>query len=140
MNEPEDVTEQAAIAFALGLAGARVVSGVVETLFPKLFLRVLGTSGAATPGAALGFRMKGGRDLAVGVATLVAAARGDRRTVAGLTSTGIVIDLVDGLAVAADAGESLRRPVHPWGAWLGYVVAVGAGVAGVLLTPRRRRR
>jgi|GEM_PF-6210375 len=133
------LAHRVAVAFALALALARVFSGVVETLFPRLFLRVLGTRGAATDGAALGFRMKGGRDLGIGVATLLAAAQGDRRQVAGLTATGVVVDLVDGLAVAQDGGRSLRRPVHPSGAWLGYAVAAAAGLAAAVLTPPRRR-
>ena len=128
-----DALEGAAITFALGLAVARVVVGLVETLFPRLFLRVLGHRGSATPGAAVGFRMKGGRDLGVGLLTLGAALAGDRSSVATLTATGVVIDAVDGLAVARDGGETLRRPVFPSGATLGYVVAAGAAAAAWVL-------
>ena len=128
-----DPIEGAAIAFGLALAVARVIAGSVEVLFPRLFLRALGHRGSATDGAALGFRMKGGRDVAIGLTTLGAAALGDRSTFAQLTAAGVVIDGVDGLAVARDGGRTLRRPVHPSGAWLGYVVAAGAAVAAWVL-------
>lgn len=133
-ERPEnDAIEGAAITFALGLAVARVAAGLVETLFPRLFLRVLGHRGTATSGAAMGFRMKGGRDLGIGLLTLGAAFAGDRSSVATLTATGVVIDAVDGLAVARDAGETMRRPVFPQGATLGYVVAAGAAAAAWVL-------
>ena len=141
-----DEAESIAIAFGLGLAAARIVVGTTEVLFPKLFLRALGRRGSATDGAALGFRMKGGRDAAIGLATLGAAALllglslaavrfalGDRSTFAQLTAAGVIIDGVDGLAVARDGGRTLRSPVHPVGAWLGYAVALGAAVAAWVL-------
>ena len=128
-----DPVEGAAIAFGLGLAVARVVAGTVEVLFPRLFLRALGRRGSATDGAALGFRMKGGRDVAIGLTTLGAAALGDRSTFAQLTAAGVVVDGIDGLAVARDGGRTLRRGVHPSGAWLGYVVAVAAAIAAWVL-------
>lgn len=131
-----DELERAAIVFALGLALARVASGLVETMFPKLFLRVLGHRGAATDGAAMGFRMKGGRDLGIGLMTLGAAFAGERDQVATFTAAGVVIDTIDGLAVARDGGRSMRRPVFPAGAWLGYVVgALAAAAAWVLARP-----
>jgi hypothetical protein len=128
-----DVLEGLAIRFGLALAVARVGAGLVEVLFPKLFLRVVGKRGSATDGAALGFRMKGGRDVGVGLATLGAAALGDRSTFAQLTAAGIVIDGVDGLAVAADEGAALRGFVTRFGAPLGYAVAAGAAVAAWVL-------
>lgn len=128
-----DAVEGAAISFGLGLAVARIGIGLVEVVFPRLFLRVLGHRGTATDGAALGFRMKGGRDVGIGLATLGAAALGDRSTFAQLTATGVVIDCIDGLAVARDEGRSLRRPVWPTGAWLGYAVAAAAAAAAWVL-------
>jgi|AntRauTorcE11897_2_1112592.scaffolds.fasta_scaffold57143_2 hypothetical protein len=134
-----DTVEGAAIAFALGLAFARVGGGLVEVLFPKLFLRIVGRKGSATDGAALGFRMKGGRDVAIGLATLAAATNRDRIAVANLTATGIVVDAIDGLAVHRDGGQSLRSPVFPHGAWLGYLVAIVAGLAAAILRRPVRR-
>lgn len=128
-----DLVEGAAIAFALGLGFARVAGGLVEVLFPRLFLRVVGHRGSATDGAAIGFRMKGGRDLALGVATLAAATNGDRDGVANMTVLGVLVDAVDGLAVSRDDGRSLRAPVFPYGAWLGYAVAIAAGLASAVL-------
>lgn len=134
-----DLVEGAAIAFALGLGAARVLGGLVEALFPRLFLRVVGHRGSATDGAAVGFRMKGGRDLAIGLATLAAATNGDREGVANMTALGVVVDAVDGLAVSRDRGRSLRRPVSPHGATLGYAVAAGAALASIVLRRPTRR-
>lgn len=128
-----DVIEGLAIKFGLALAVARVGAGLVEVLFPKLFLRVVGKRGSATDGAAIGFRMKGGRDVGVGLATLGAAALGDRSTFAQLTAAGIVIDGIDGLAVARDEGAALRGVVTRFGAPLGYAVAAAAAVAAWVL-------
>lgn len=128
-----DVVEGLAINFGLGLAVARVVVGLVEVVFPKLFLRVLGRRGSATDGAALGFRMKGGRDVALGLATLGAAALGDRGTFAQLTAAGVIIDGVDGLAVARDEGAAMRGFVTAGGSKLGYAVAGAAGAAAWVL-------
>lgn len=128
-----DLLEGLAIQFGLALAVARVAAGLVEVLFPKLFLRVVGRRGSATDGAALGFRMKGGRDVGVGLATLGAAALGDRSTFAQLTAAGIVIDGIDGIAVARDEGAALHSFVSRFGAPLGYAVAAGAAVAAWVL-------
>ncbi len=127
------VIDRVATSFALGLAIARVVVGFAEVVFPKLFLRVLGKPGTATDGAALGFRMKGGRDLGVGLITLGAAMNGDREAVAQLTATGLVIDVVDGLAVHRAREETLRRPLYPLGAYGGYAVGIAAAAAAVIL-------
>ena len=128
-----DRLEGLAINFGLGLATARLVVGLVEVLFPRLFLRVLGRRGSATDGAALGFRMKGGRDVAIGLASLGAAAMGDRDTFAQLTAAGVVIDGVDGLAVSRDGGSAMRGFVTGGGSRLGYVVAAGAAAAAWVL-------
>lgn len=128
-----DAIEGMAINVGLALAVARFAIGLVEVVFPRLFLRVLGRRGTATDGAALGFRMKGARDVGIGLATLGAAALGDRSTFAQLTAAGVVIDGIDGLAFSRDGGASLRRVVQPGGAWIGYAVAAAAGVAAWVL-------
>lgn len=128
-----DALEGLAIRFGLGLAVARLVAGLVEVLFPKVFLRVLGRRGSATDGAAVGFRMKGGRDVALGLATLGAAAMGDRGTFAQLTAAGVIIDGIDGLAVARDEGAAMRGFVTGSGSRLGYAVAGAAGAAAWVL-------
>jgi hypothetical protein len=125
--------ERLATNFALGLALARVVVGFAEVVFPRLFLRFLGKPGTATEGAALGFRMKGGRDLGVGLVTLGAAMHGDRGAVAQLTATGVIIDAVDGLAVHRAGPDVLRRPLYPLGAYGGYAVGIASGAAAFIL-------
>ena len=128
-----DALEGLAIRFGLGLAVVRLVAGLVEVLFPKAFLRVLGRKGAATDGAALGFRMKGGRDVAMGLAALGAAAMGDRATFAQLTAAGVIADGVDGLAVARDAGSAMRGFLTGTGARVGYAMAAGAAATAWVL-------
>lgn len=128
-----DRMEGIAINVGLGLAVARLVVGLVEVLFPRLFLLVLGRKGAATDGAALGFRMKGGRDVAVGLASLGAAAMGDRGTFAQLTAAGVIIDGIDGLAVRRDGGSAMRGFVTGGGSRLGYAVAASAAAAAWIL-------
>lgn len=125
---------QSADLFALGLAAARAGEGAIEVLAPDLFVGLIGTGRVSTaPGATLPWRMKGGRDLALGLATLAAAATGRRGVVGMLTGTGLVIDTVDGLAVLADDGASLRAPVHPLGGWGGIVIGVASAVAAVVV-------
>ncbi len=104
----------------VGLGVARLAEGVLEAADPQSFLKLIGAP-APGPGTALGFRMKGGRDIAVGLSTL--AARGDDRALAAAALGAVVIDAVDGIGVAIDGGRTLNPPVYPGGAILGMVTA-----------------
>ncbi len=110
----------------LGLGAARLVEGVGATVATRPFLRLLGAD-EPEPGAVAGFRMKSGRDVALGLLTL-AAARDDRR-LAELAATAVVVDGVDGLAMALDGRATFGTPTYPAGAVLGVVVAGAAAWA-----------
>lgn len=115
-----------------GLGGARLLQGTAEVLAPRRFLGVLGTAETPAP-VHLGFRMKGGRDVALGL--LTARARSDDARLADLALAAVVVDGVDGLAVALDRGRTLGPPVDPWGGVLGAAVAVAALWASRALRP-----
>ena len=131
--------QQLAWGFSVGLAAARVGAGLLEVVAPGTFLGLIGTRHANTASARAGFRMKGGRDLGVGMATLLAARRGDVAGVRAGNIAAVAIDVVDGLTVASEDGaETFRFPIHPAGSWLGYAVSVAAAAAvAVLPTPAR---
>lgn len=107
----------------LGLGVARLGEGVVEVSAPRWFLARLGT--AETPAQVhLGFRMKGGRDVALGLLTLFAVGDDDR--LGDLAMATVVVDGADGLAVALDGGRTLGPPVDRAGAVLGFATAAAA--------------
>lgn len=128
--------ENPARTFALALGGARLVGGIVQVVAPGRFLAALGRPATRDQaGALVGFRMKGARDVALGLLTLGVGGRGER--LAAVTSAAVVIDTIDGFAVAADRGRSLR-PLVTWaGAPLGF--AVGAAAAWAWGTLGRQR-
>lgn len=106
-----------------GLGAARLGEGIVEVAAPGWFLARLGTPD--TPAQVhLGFRMKGGRDAALGLLTLFALGDDDR--LADLAVAAVAVDAVDGLAVAMDGGRTLGPPVDPAGAVLGVATAAAA--------------
>jgi hypothetical protein len=118
--------------FVLGLGVARIAAGTVQTASPRTFLGLLGTPD--TPAQTqMGFRMKGGRDLALGLLTL--ASRDDDDRLADLALAAVVLDGVDGVAVALDRGRTLGAPVDPAGAVLGFAVAGMAVWAARSLRP-----
>lgn len=130
------VTTDLARLFAVGLGLVRLGWGGVQVVTPGLFARAIGVDGAASSPVA--WRMKGGRDIALGLAALMADRRDDVQLLALVSAAAVVVDGVDGVAVHADAGRALRWPVHPWGAWLGYGVAATAAVAAAVLSAGQR--
>jgi hypothetical protein len=125
--------------FAVGLGVARVAACSVEVVAPGWFLRRIGRPEADTPSARQGFRMKGGRDVALGLCTLAAAGTGDDDALRAWTATAVLVDAVDGAAVHLDRGRSMRAPISGGGAWLGYAVAAGAAGAVWVLGREARR-
>ena len=109
--------------FVIGLGAARLGEGAVEVAAPGWFLARLGTPHSPAQ-VHLGFRMKGGRDAALGLLTV--AALGDDRRLADLAAAAVVVDAADGLAVALDRGRTLGPPVDPAGAVLGFATAAVA--------------
>lgn len=115
--------------FTLALATVRVLAGSAEVLAPRAVLRLLGNADvdpSRSPGAVLGYRMKGGRDVALGLGALLAARRG-APSERGWTEAAVVVDGLDGVAVLADSGQALRPWVARLGGPLGF--AVGAAAA-----------
>lgn len=109
--------------FVRGLGLARVGAGLVQAGAPRLFLDRVMDSPAPSATPAPAWRMKGGRDLALGLLALTA---GDDRALQRHAAAAVLIDGVDGLAVLADARAHLSSRVHPAGAVLGGVVAAAA--------------
>lgn len=121
--------------FAVGLGAARLAVGLGEVMATRRYLALLGGGGADDDAAALWLRMKGARDLVLAVLTLSVA--GHDRRLAALTSTGVVIDTIDGIAVLADRGHSLRPAVHVLGGVLGLCVGAASAWAWATLDGRR---
>lgn len=121
----------AARTFAVGLGAARIVAGAVEVLAPEVFLRRIGAVAPGSPGAQVGFRMKGGRDLALGLATMRAI--GDDLRLARACDIAVVVDGIDGAAILLDDRRSFRGVVSGYGGLGGIaVMAVAAWAAQVL--------
>lgn len=110
---------------SVGLATGRVALGVVALLRPALVARpwVGKAQAAALAGVVLG-RAAGGRDLALGVGTLLAAWRGDERALQGWTLAGAFCDAVDAVVTAVS-----WRDLPTWGR---LAVAGAAGGGAVL--------
>ncbi|CAN5172007.1 hypothetical protein BH23ACT9_BH23ACT9_21460 [soil metagenome] len=109
--------------FVLGLGAARVGAGMAQVVAPRVFLTSIGAPEAPAQ-TQMGFRMKGGRDVAMGLMTW--AARGDDDRLAEIAMAAVVIDLVDGSSVVLDRGRTLGPPADPLGAVLGFGVAAAA--------------
>lgn len=131
--DSSDVTlsRTAARTFAIGLGAARVGAGLVQVLLTRRFLTAIGAHQPVQPGTLLGFRMKGARDLALGVGTLSVAR--DDRALSRTCDAAVVIDGIDGIAVLADRRRTFGPPVGLVGGPAGLVVAVVASWAGRVL-------
>jgi hypothetical protein len=102
----------------------RVAWGAAQVLAPGLVGRFLlrPTAGRATPA----WRMKGARDLLLGIA---AVAADDRRALATWTWVGALVDVGDTLATGLDRGRVLRPTVTVLGTLVGVATAAAAGAA-----------
>ncbi|MGI9018639.1 MAG: hypothetical protein ACR2HR_16300 [Euzebya sp.] len=120
------MSRRAARLFLLGLGAARLVEGLYAVVATDSFLRVLGSE-IHVPGARAGFRMKSGRDVALGLLSLTAV--GDDARLADLAMTTVVVDTVDAAAVLIDGRQAFGSPVFPAGAVLGLGVALTAAFA-----------
>ncbi|MEE8600810.1 hypothetical protein [Euzebya tangerina] len=109
--------------FIIGLGVARLVEGTAATISPGPVLDIIGDD-ISTADSRASFRMKSGRDVALGLMTLKAM-RDDRR-LAELALASVVVDAVDGLAVTLDGRDAFGAPVYPAGAVLGFAVAGAA--------------
>lgn len=125
---PEAVLDRATVAG--GLAAVRSALGVAALLAPRTVGRLLfhGGADARLPASTVTtLRMFGGRDLAMGVATLLARRRRSP-ALRGWLQAGALVDALDVAALLADRGRSLRPGVR----WLAPVSAGGAATAGMV--------
>ena len=116
-------------AVALCLARVRIALGVAALVAPRLVARVMGAGRTPTAAASLLARMLGGRDIALGLGTVVALDRG--KPVRGWLEGSALADAVDCVACLLDRAEL------PQNVGRATVSLSGASaVAGILLSRR----
>ena len=108
---------------AVSLAGGRIAIGVVSLLAPGVVARTMSGSDGPAGGTRLFARMVGARDLALGLALLVALNRG--APVRGWLEASAVVDGID-VAACLLARDHIRTLVFPG--------ALGLAAAGALLS------
>lgn len=119
---------------AEAMSVVRMALGVGALLAPRLTGRMLFTAPAAAGSSAVAVRMFGGRDLAMGLGTLLAL-RHDAAGTRGWIEAGALADALDAVAFLADGGRTLRRPARI----VGGVSALTATAAAPVLTRGLRR-
>jgi uncharacterized protein YjeT (DUF2065 family) len=111
----------------IGLSLGRIVVGLLFFLRPDLAGRIMGQNVAETPELALGARLFGSRDVALGTATLLAKGTARRN----LVVAGIAVDAADAAAAAIGAKEKSLK-VAPAALLAGVaLIAVAQGVANL---------
>lgn len=123
------VAEADPLDVALLLGGVRTMLGVGMILAPRLLTRPALKARAASPDAVTVWRMNGGREIAVGLGTLLAARRRSP-AVRGWLEAGALADGVDVLAMATD--RSLRGFVRA-----GLSVSASSAAAAGVWAARR---
>lgn len=112
---------------ALSLAAARIVLGTVALAKPAEGTRLFRLDATANPQLPFMTRLFASREIALGVATLLARGPAQRQLIAA----GVAVDAADALAAYVAGGE--RSVSRPTALMLGApaVVAVVAGVQGL---------
>jgi len=113
---------------ALGLAAARVGLGAAAIVMPGRALRPWIGEDSGRLGSAVIGRALGGRDIALGLGSLMAARKGT--PIRGWTEAAALSDLIDTAATAVSFGK-----LPSGGRWL--VLASSAGAAAVGVTSAR---
>ena len=116
-------------AAALAFGRGRIAFGAVMVVAPKVAVRVMGGGRRSTGTAPLLARMVGGRDIALGLGTVIALDRGT--PVRGWLEGSALADAVDGLACVLGRSELPSNVVR---ATVG--IAGASAVAGILLSRR----
>jgi len=116
-------------AAALLLARGRIAFGAVALVAPGPAARVMGAGRAPSATTRLLARMVGGRDVALGLGTVIALDRG--KPVRGWLEGSALADAVDGVACLLDRGDLPTNVVRATA-----TLAVGSAVAGFLLSRR----
>lgn len=104
-------------------AVGRLTWGLIQTLAPTTVRQLLFLSSPDEDQTLTVLRMKGGRDVAMGLGALLGARRGGVSSLRGWSEAGALVDVVDALVTATGAGV-LRPGVRVGG------TLVGAGLAG----------
>lgn len=91
----------------IGLSIGRIVVGLLFFLRPDLAARIMGQDLERNPDLALGARLFGSRDAALGVATLLAKGTARRN----LVVAGIAVDAADAGAAALGLKDKSVKPV-----------------------------
>jgi hypothetical protein len=110
------------------MALLRMSIGACALLAPRTSGRILFAQPVAVPSAAVAIRMFGGRDLAIGLGTLLASRR-DPSGTRGWVEAGGLADAVDAVALLGDTDATLRRSVR----LLGGATALFAAAASPVL-------
>jgi hypothetical protein len=114
---------------AITLARGRIAIGVAALVAPRLAARMMGAGRGPTATAALLARMLGGRDIALGLGTVIALDRG--KPVRGWLEGAALADATDAVSGLLARSELPRR-VRPATVGLGGASAI----AGILLSRR----
>lgn len=112
------------VAVARGIAGARVALGAAMLLAPDAFLRPFVRAGARSSEAVTAWRVAGGRDLAMGVATLLSARRSSP-ALRGWVEASALADLTDLYTFGRD---SAFHPLARAGSALSAATVAGVGM------------
>lgn len=130
MGRGTGLTDEEVRALALALAASRAGWGVLQFTLPGVVDRMVIRRGVRSAGPSpsrVGWRMKGIRDAAVGVAGVVAPTG----LLPVVQRIGVVVDAGDTIATVADGGRVLRPHVTVLGTLAGVAsVAIGLVAAG----------
>lgn len=107
-------------------AGARLGWGAVQLLAPTFVRRMLFESPGDDDHVLTILRMKGGRDVAMGLGAILGGRRGGASSLRGWSEAGALVDVVDAAATATAAGV-LRPAVRIGGTLMGLGLA-GASI------------
>lgn len=114
---------------ALSLARSRIAFGAAAVLAPRLAARVMGAGRTPTGTTVLLARMVGGRDVALGLGTVIAVDRG--KPVRGWLEGSALADSVDCVACLLARSELPPNVVRAT-----VSLAGAAAIAGILLSRR----
>lgn len=112
---------------AVTLARLRVAAGLVEMFAPRLWTGALLDRTQRGPAAATVVRLKGARDVALGIGTLMAARH--EGSVRGWMEAAALTDLLDATVLAADPDGVVTARLRGVGAAVGLGVAVTTALA-----------
>ncbi|MGH2891701.1 MAG: hypothetical protein ACRDPM_00330 [Solirubrobacteraceae bacterium] len=120
------------VKFAMSVARCRIALGVAAVVAPGLTARVMGRGRSSDGIAPLFARMLGGRDVALGLGTVIALDRG--KPVRGWLEASALADTVDCVACVL-ARQDMSPAAFQAAAGLGAAAAIGGVVLSRRLDP-----